>query len=119
MRGNKMMGEHPEIARLRVAGFAALPMLNSGGVDDALLFWRWSADRTYLDLITVWNDNYAVCARLPAQRNWAEPFVPTAPGRKSHSSFREVVDALLGGQRNQFELSGEGIPSDRQGCNGG
>lgn len=55
---------------MRVARFSVLPMLNSSGIDDALLFWRWNEDRAVLDAVAAWSDDYAVWARLPSDRDW-------------------------------------------------
>ena len=88
------MTKHPGIEGMHVAGFSVLPMLNSSGIDDALLFWRWSEDRAVLDTVAAWNDDYAVWARLPPDRNWADPFSPTMRQRNRPRSFEEVVRAV-------------------------
>lgn len=88
------MREHPGVEDMRVAGFSVLPMLNSSGVDDALLFWRWSEDRAVLDVVAAWSDDYAVWARLPPEREWADPFKPTVGQRNRPVSFAEVVGAV-------------------------
>lgn len=88
------MREHPDVEAMRVAGFSVLPMLNSSGVDDALLFWRWSENGAVLDTVAAWNDDYAVWARLPPERAWADPFKPTAQQRNRPVSFAEVVRAV-------------------------
>ena len=53
------MRDHPGVEGMR-AGFNVLPMLNSSGIDDALLFWRWNEDRTVLDTVAAWSDDFAV-----------------------------------------------------------
>jgi hypothetical protein len=88
------MTEHPGVEGMRVAGFSVLPMLNSSGIDDALLFWRWSEDGTVLDAVAAWSDDYAVWARLPSDRDWTEPFRPTARQRNRPVAFEEVVRAV-------------------------
>jgi hypothetical protein len=88
------MGDHPGIDGMRAAGFGVLPMLNSSGIDDALLFWRWSPDRAVLDLVAAWGDEYAVWARLPPERAWSDPFRPTVGQRGRPVSFADVVRAV-------------------------
>jgi hypothetical protein len=88
------MRDHLGVEDMRVAGFSVLPMLNSSGIDDALLFWRWSDDRAALDAVAAWSDDYAVWARLPPDREWADPFKPTVGERYRPVSFADVVRAV-------------------------
>jgi hypothetical protein len=94
---------------MRTAGFGVLPMLNSSGIDDALLFWRWSPDRAVLDTVAVWGDEYAVWARLPPDREWADPFRPTVGQRGRPVSFADVVRAV---QRRPHPRPSGGEPGD-------
>lgn len=97
---------HPEVVRLWAAGFGVLPLVSTGGVDDGLLFWRWTGGRARLDTGVVWGDAYAVSVRLPNRRDWRDPFTPTAYGARPGAQFAEVVDRLL--RRPVGDHSGRG-----------
>lgn len=88
------MTEHLGVTAMRKAGFAVLPLINSSGIDDALLFWRWGPDRTVLDVVVAWSDDYAVWTRLPGDRDWSDPFRPAVRERGRPKSFADVVSAV-------------------------
>lgn len=87
------MSTHPDVERLLRAGFDVLPLLDRDGVDHGLQFWRWGSDRQYLDVVAVFNADYAVARRLPPQRVWESPLMPTAGGPVRPMPFESLAVA--------------------------
>jgi len=87
------MIEHPDVARLRRAGFTVLPSLDAYGFDTGLLFARRVA--THLEVVSAWRDDFALVARLPYARDWTKPFEATLNQGSKPVSFAQAVDWLL------------------------
>ncbi|SDL00225.1 hypothetical protein SAMN04488074_108214 [Lentzea albidocapillata subsp. violacea] len=61
--------------RMHEMGLRPLPLPNSTGSDDGLLWHR--AFPHHIDTVAAWAENYAVALRVPRQRNWSDPFTPS------------------------------------------
>ncbi|HVK22020.1 MAG TPA: hypothetical protein VM677_11725 [Actinokineospora sp.] len=87
------MNVHPVVLRLSEAGFSVVPMLNMAGHDTGVLAWR--RDAVDLVVVTAWDNNYALGARVRRDRDWARPFAPTGGLRVGPASFSDVVGRML------------------------
>ena len=96
------MTMHPDVERMRRAGFDVLPMLDHHGRDDGLLFWRWPSERQYLDVAAIFNDNLAVASRLPPRRDWFAPFDLTRSPLVRPTTFTSLAVEL----ENRFRTDG-------------
>lgn len=87
------MKTHPALLRLFDAGFSVVPVLNMAGNDTGVLAWR--RDVVDLVVITAWDDDYALGARVRRDRDWSRPFAPSVGLRHGPASFAEVADRML------------------------
>jgi hypothetical protein len=78
--------------RLYEMGLMSLPLPNSTGSDDGLLFHRDFAE--HIDTVAVWAENYAVALRVPKQRNWAAPFAPSPVIFRRVGTLDQAVSGL-------------------------
>lgn len=78
--------------RMREMGLTPLPMPNSTGSDDGLL-WHQGFPQ-YIDTVAVWAETYAVALRVPAQRNWATPFESSPVIYRCVGTLHEAVCGL-------------------------
>jgi hypothetical protein len=81
---------HPDVTRLRLAGFTVYPSLDADGFDTGLLFARKLS--THLEVVSAWRDDYALATRLPYARNWLKPFEPTIGTGSKAVPFADAVD---------------------------
>ncbi|SDD94547.1 hypothetical protein [Actinokineospora iranica] len=96
------MSDHHVVARLRAAGFVVSPSLDTEGLDSGLLFVRCQSGQ--LEVVSAWGDDYALSARLPLSRDWANPFEPTGQP-SSAASFAVIVDELLCSEQHGSDAS--------------
>ena len=78
--------------RMYEMGLTPLPMPNSTGSDDGLLWHQGFPD--YIDTVAVWAETYAVALRVPAQRNWITPFASSPVIYRCIGSLHEAVSGL-------------------------
>lgn len=78
--------------RMREMGLMPLPMPNSTGSDDGLL-WHQGFSQ-YIDTVAVWAETYAVALRVPTQRNWMTPFAPSPVIYRCIGTLHEAVSGL-------------------------
>lgn len=80
--------------RLHEMGMVPLPLPNSTGSDDGLLWHRAFPD--FIDTVAAWNKGYAVALRVPRPRNWADPFAPSPAIYSRVGTLHQAVSGLSG-----------------------
>lgn len=78
--------------RMNQMGLQPLPLPNSTGSDDGLLYYKVFPE--YIDTVAVWAETYAVALRVPMHRNWAAPFEPSPVIYRCVGTLRQVVSGL-------------------------
>lgn len=82
---------------IRDAGFRMLPLLGSIG-HTGLHFHRFTAHGV-IDVVQVWDDTWAIFARLRDLPNWDSPYLGHDAIDFFSGSFADVVDALAPSSR--------------------
>jgi hypothetical protein len=99
--------ESPElIERLRVqGGFRLLPLLSNTGLFAGAHLTRFVVGG-HLDVVQVWDERWAVFARLPDEPNFAAPLVGPELHAVATGSLAEVTSPVLQvGARPRHELA--------------
>jgi len=78
--------------RLHEMGLMVLPLPNSTGSDDGLLWHRTFPD--HIDTVAAWAENYAVALRVPRQRTWSDPFAPSPVIFRCVGTLEQAVTGL-------------------------
>lgn len=83
------------IERLRVeGGFQMLPLLGNTGLVAGVHLTRFVVGG-HLDVVQVWDERWAVFARLPDEPNFAAPLLGPEPHTVTTGSLAEVASPLL------------------------
>lgn len=88
----KRVGVDELFKRMHEMGLVAVPLPNSTGSDDGLLYYRTFPE--YIDTVAVWDEMYAVALRVPSQRDWSDPFKPSPAMYRCVGPLREVLSGL-------------------------
>jgi len=88
----ELLGVQDSFERMHQMGLQPLPLPNSTGSDDGLLYYKVFPH--YIDTVAVWAEAYAVALRVPIQRNWAAPFEPSPVIYRCVGTLHQVVSGL-------------------------
>jgi hypothetical protein len=87
-----LMNVQGSFERMQRMGLQPLPLPNSTGNDDGLLYYRVFPQ--YIDTVAVWAETYAVALRVPGHRNWAAPFEASPVIYRCVGTLHQVVSGL-------------------------